>query len=113
MEQVKSLRELEVLKGENDKSIVMISQDNCGKCQVLEFGIPSYLEQFELDVPVYKANIDHMDEDRETLVEYFDINATPLLLGFKKDEQVSRQPKFEGIQQMDDLVKDLGFELEI
>lgn len=113
MEQVKSLKELEVLKGENDKTIVMISQDNCGKCQVLEFGVPAYLEQFEIDIPVVKLNIDHQEETREELVEHFDISATPLLLGFEDTKQVSRQDNVNNVQAMDDLVKDLGVDLEI
>lgn len=111
MEELKSLKELELEIGKKDNLILFISQDNCGKCAVLEFGVPSYMQALELDIPVVSINIDHLEEGREAATSYYDITSTPTLLAFKDGEQVGRQNSVDGIQQLDALVKDLGIGL--
>lgn len=111
MEELKSLKEVEVEKDSQYNLILFISQNNCGKCTVLEFGIPSYMEALELDIPVAHINIDDLEEGRELAEEYYELTSTPTLIAYKKGEQVGRQNSVEGIQQLDALVKDLGISL--
>lgn len=111
MEKLKSLKEVELEVEKEDKLILFISQDNCGKCAVLEFGVPSYMQALELDIPVVSINIDHLEEGREAASSYYDITSTPTLIAFKGGEKVGRQNSVDGIQQLDALVKDLGIEL--
>lgn len=111
MEELKSLKEVEVELESKENVILFISQDNCGKCTVLSFGIPSYMQALELDIPVVHINIDNLEEGRETAEKYYELTSTPTLIAYKNGEQVGRQNSVEGIQQLDALVKDLGISL--
>lgn len=114
IEELESLVELETDKGNYEKLIVMLSEDNCGFCSMLEFGIGSYIDTLELDIHSLNLNIDQAKEDSKEIKTYFDIDTVPVLLGYKEGELVSKkevkEPR-EGINKMDALVKDLGIEL--
>lgn len=109
-----SLVELETIKDKHERLIVMISEDNCGFCSMLEYGIGSYIDTLELDVYAMNLNIDQAKEDSDSIKSYYEIANIPTLLGFKNGELISikeiKEPK-EGINKMDSLVKDLGLNL--
>lgn len=93
MEKVKNLVDLNTeIKSKKD-AIVLITQDNCPKCEIIKSVIPMFEEQGDITKPLLVLNMDDEDVDREFVINKYDIMSTPVLIGFKDGEF---KKKFEG-----------------
>ncbi|UVD42568.1 oxidoreductase [Staphylococcus phage vB_SauM-V1SA22] len=86
MEKVNSLLELNTTIRQKKDVIVMVTQDECAKCEILKSVIPLFEAEGDINKPVYVINLDDKDVDREKAVKLFDIMSTPVLIGYKDGE---------------------------
>ncbi|AFV80956.1 thioredoxin-like protein [Staphylococcus phage vB_SauM-HM01] len=86
MEKVNSLLELNTTIRQKKDVIVMVTQDECAKCEILKSVIPLFEAEGDITKPVYVINLDDKDVDREKAVKLFDIMSTPVLIGYKDGE---------------------------
>ncbi|AAX92412.1 thioredoxin-like protein [Staphylococcus phage Twort] len=102
MEEVKSLLDLNVQVRQKKDAIALLTQNNCGKCEILKQVIP----HLNLAKPLFVLNLDGKDADREQIINHFDLMSTPVLVGYKDGELVK---KFEDdvtpqqLQELEDL----------
>lgn len=90
MEKMNSLVDLNTAIRQKKDVIVMITQDNCGKCEILKSVIPMFQESGDINKPILTLNLDAEDVDREKAIKLFDIMSTPVLIGYK-DGQLAKK----------------------
>lgn len=86
MEQMNSLVDLNTTIRQKKDVIVMVTQDDCGKCEILKGVIPMFQESGDITKPILTINLDDEGVDREKAVKLFDIMSTPVLIGYKDGE---------------------------
>lgn len=86
MEKVESLNQLLTDVKIKKDVIVMVTQDSCGKCEILKNVIPMFEKEGDISKPVLLINLDDEGVDREKTISHFDIMSTPVLIGYKDGE---------------------------
>lgn len=93
MDKVNSLVELNTQIRQKKDVIVLVSQNDCVKCEILKGVIPAFEQEGDITKPVLTINLDDEGVDREKAIKLFDMMSTPVLLGYKGGEL---KQKYEG-----------------